>query len=206
MIENTTDRASIKAISLLALAAGDAGPLIEEQERNGQHQLVHSDRLPTDMSGTRAQFEALGFTFGDPDDADPLFQPATLPAGWTRQGANHAMGSYLLDDLGRRRAQVFYKAAFYDRRANMYLSSVRSYVSGQVYDGADVVTDDTWATPAAVAEAARALAAEAQERLELWRVHRDRQAQDECAGKRDVYLAIAKQHDAKTADTAEVQK
>lgn len=137
---------------------GNVSSFIENQERAGQQQLVRSEMLPTDTSGKDADFEAAGFTFGKPLDDDPMFRPATLPDGWSRQGSDHAMWSYLVDDLGRRRASVFYKAAFYDRSAHMRLTDIDGYVHCHVngYEGySDLITDESWATPAAVAESAR---------------------------------------------------
>lgn len=90
---------------------------IVAQEAAGQRQVVNSDRMPTDRSGDPAEWAALGFTFGAPDPADSLFCPATLPAGWKRQGSDHDMWSYIVDDRGVQRVAVFYKAAFYDRCA-----------------------------------------------------------------------------------------
>lgn len=108
---------------LLHLAGSWDNPsrYIEEMESAGQRQLVNSDRLPTDGSDD-PRFAELGFTFGDPDPKDPMFRPATLPAGWRREGSDHAMWSYILDERGIRRVAIFYKAAFYDRRAKMYLT------------------------------------------------------------------------------------
>lgn len=155
MIRNTTDAMrNDPAEALLALAegmvTGSAETFITGQERAGQHELVNSDRLPTDIRD-RAAFEALGFTFGDPDAGDPMFCPATLPPGWKREGSDHAMWSYIVDTLGRRRASIFYKAAFYDRSAFMSLVGLHSYVSSAVeYDGPAVIFDDEWATREAV--------------------------------------------------------
>jgi len=50
---------------------------------------------------------------------DKVFQYATLPAGWRKQPTDHSMWSDLLDDKGRKRASIFYKAAFYDRSARL---------------------------------------------------------------------------------------
>jgi hypothetical protein len=126
-----------------AMAGGGQGVPIERQERDGQRQLVNSDRLPADRRG---DFEALGFTFGEPDGSDPMFCPATLPPGWNREGSDHAMWSYITDEHGRQRVAIFYKAAFYDRSAFMRLESVEWYVTKHVqYDGPLVITDD-WAT------------------------------------------------------------
>lgn len=93
---------------------------IEASEARGQAQFVASQSLPTDVRD-RKVFEALGFTFGKPFKDDPLFAPATLPAGWTKRGTSHDMHSEILDEKGRVRAGVFYKAAFYDRKADMSL-------------------------------------------------------------------------------------
>jgi hypothetical protein len=156
--ENTTAKMRDPAEALLFLTEsmdGDPGAPILRQERDGQRQLVNSDRLPSDIHGGRAGWEALGFTFGDPDPDDPMFMPATLPDGWKRRGTEHAMWSEIADTHGRPRVAIFYKAAFYDRRAFMRLNSLDSYVSNHVeYDGPLAVTDD-WATsetvPAALA-------------------------------------------------------
>lgn len=92
---------------------------IEAQEKRGQTALVASTNMPKEMRPSREAFEKLGFAFGD--DVDELFISATLPAGWTRAATDHSMHSDILDDQGRKRVSVFYKAAFYDRRANAYV-------------------------------------------------------------------------------------
>ena len=97
------------------------GSFIEAQEAWGQRELVESQDLPVDTGDTDQEFLDLGFTFGKPHSHDPLFRPATLPKGWRKEASDHSMGSYLVDDKGRQRVHVFYKAAFYDRCANMYL-------------------------------------------------------------------------------------
>lgn len=96
---------------------------IEAQEAAGQAALVASNaQLPKEIHGaTRKQLEALGFKFGK--DVDELFVAVTLPAGWHLRATSHSMHSDLLDDKGRKRAGIFYKAAFYDRRADMSMLS-----------------------------------------------------------------------------------
>jgi hypothetical protein len=42
---------------------------------------------------------------------------AKLPAGWKKVATEHSMWSDLLDDQGRKRAAIFFKAAFYDYSA-----------------------------------------------------------------------------------------
>ncbi len=169
VIENTNNPAARDDFLLGALLGQTNDQLIGAQEARGQQQLVHSDRLPTELRDDRAAFEALGFVFGTPDADDPLFTPATLPDGWTREAADdHDMWSYVVDTLGRRRVAVFYKAAFYDRRADMHIVSVREYVSSQVYRERPIVTDDTWATPQAVVDAAQARMNECDRHLNTW--------------------------------------
>lgn len=87
---------------------------IEAQEKAGQSDLVHSSQLPKDGCD-RAQLETLGFTFGD--DVDDLFVNVKFPPGWKLNPTDHSMWSELIDENGTVRGSVFYKAAFYDRRA-----------------------------------------------------------------------------------------
>jgi hypothetical protein len=169
VIRNTAADMNDPANKLLflaeSMATGNPSDAIYAMEKRGQTELVHSDRLPTEVLGDGGDdaFKAVGFEFGPADDHDPLFRPATLPDGWTREAADHDMGSYVVDPLGRRRVRVFYKAAFYDRRAHMSLITVYGYVSDYAWGGPGVVTDDAWATPAAVVEAARQILAKEEE-------------------------------------------
>jgi hypothetical protein len=192
-IDNTTKRMKdpVEATTfLLEAVANDGAPgQIEAMEAAGQRQLVNSDRLPTDLRGDRAEFEALGFTFGEPDKDDPMFCAATLPPSWKREGSDHAMWSYLTDEHGRKRASIFYKAAFYDRSAFMNLTGVYGYASA-VLDGRErLILDETWATQEAVAKALREARAQAEGQSAFWREHADsdvsakyvRQYEDEAA-------------------------
>lgn len=116
----------MKPAAFGALAAGDFENFIvaatpggiEAQEAAGQRQLIQSSTLPKDCP--RDVLEACGVVFGD--DADNLFVNVTLPAGWTKQTTDHSMWSKLLDDKGRERGGIFYKAAFYDRNAHMHMA------------------------------------------------------------------------------------
>lgn len=160
MIRNTSDAMKDPAEAMLMLAAsmgpGGSDQAIAEQERSGQAQLVASEQLPTDLNGCdQADFEALGFAFGDVTPGDALFRTATLPEGWRKVPSDHDTWSHIVDELGRRRVSVFYKAAFYDRKAHMNVASVSGYVDHCVNSGSDVITDATWATPNAVLTAAR---------------------------------------------------
>lgn len=85
--------------------------------------------LPKEMlhGCDREKLEQMGIKFGA--DVDDLFVTVQLPEGWKKKATDHAMWSDLLDDNGRKRAAIFYKAAFYDRRA--HISLCRRYgVSG----------------------------------------------------------------------------
>ena len=133
-----------------ALVASTPGG-IERQEAAGQRALVESTMLPKEIRGaTQEQLTAIGFEFGA--DVDELFVTCELPPGWTKRGTEHSMYSDLLDEQGRKRAGIFYKAAFYDRRADMRMSSrfsVWPYRDGSqadymrciVTDGGDVAFD-----------------------------------------------------------------
>lgn len=104
---------------LAAQALGAAGA-IEHQEKQGQGELVNSHNLPTQVdSESKAALTAAGVVFGPPVEGDEMFCAAILPAGWKKESTDHSMWSKLVDDKGRTRAMIFYKAAFYDRSAHM---------------------------------------------------------------------------------------
>lgn len=118
-IRNTEKEA--KDNPLFALFTAQPGG-IEAQEARGQRELVESTQLPKDTGFTpRSKFEELGIRFGAEIPDDPLFIDAELPDGWTRRASDHSMWSYLVDQFGRDRCSIFYKAAFYDRRATINL-------------------------------------------------------------------------------------
>jgi hypothetical protein len=146
---------------------GGSSSNIEAMEARGQQQLLASCDLPTQGSDD-PEFLRLGFTFGEPHPGDPMFRPATLPKGWSRAATDHSMHSNIVDELGRERVGVFYKAAFYDRRADMRLITVSGYLMHLEYEKGTPVLDDTWATPEAVTAAARGMIAREQETVELY--------------------------------------
>ena len=111
---------------------------IEAQEARGQKQFVRSETLPRKFNyGNRQQFEQMGLVFGE--FADDLFINVTLPPGWKKQATSHSMWSHLTDELGRERASIFYKAAFYDRDAFININRRFTYktqpVGGYDSDG-----------------------------------------------------------------------
>ena len=189
MIENTNNPTALEGLLLGAMIGIPTDDLIGEQEKRGQQQLVNSDRLPTELRDDRAAFEALGFTLGDPDPADPLFAPVTLPDGWAREASDHDMWSYIVDQLGRRRVAIFYKAAFYDRRADMRIVTPAAYAVTCADNDRPITTDGEWATPRAVVDALAAAAAVQDEYLETWAKGTDHAA--EITARRDQYRAAA---------------
>lgn len=90
---------------------------IEDQEAAGQQALVASSQLPVDGSAECAKY---GITIMGDSPNDPLFVDVQLPPGWTIKPTDHSMWSDLLDADGKKRAAIFYKAAFYDRKAHMH--------------------------------------------------------------------------------------
>lgn len=134
--------------ALTALLAGDmknaliaASPGgIERSEKQGQIEQGMLETLP--MEGTiqgrrsdKSQWEALGFVFGEPHD--DIFVNVKFPKGWKKQCTNHSMWTDLLDEKGRKRAGIFYKAAFYDRSAHIHLANrfqVSAYEKGSTDD------------------------------------------------------------------------
>lgn len=125
--------------AVVALASGDLGNAlvaatpggIEAQEAAGQREACANMRLPKDGTSDdqRKVWESLGFVFGK--DHDNLFVNVMFPAGWTWKATEHSMHNDLLDDKGRKRAGMFYKAAFYDRSAHIRLT--RRYQAGEDY-------------------------------------------------------------------------
>jgi len=94
---------------------------IEAQEAQGQQDFVASETLPIECNFCkREQLEAMGIVFGE--EIDDLFIEARLPEGWEKAPTDHSMWSKLIDEQGRERAAIFYKAAFYDRSAHISLT------------------------------------------------------------------------------------
>lgn len=95
---------------------------IERQEAQGQAALCESAQLPKDLGGwnkgdVKAEYAKHGIRVID--EADDIFFNVQLPEGWKLVPTDHSMHNDLLDEKGRRRAGIFYKAAFYDRSAHI---------------------------------------------------------------------------------------
>ena len=93
-----------------------ASESILRQESQGQQELVQSTVLPKECRNW-ATLERWGVVRGK--DVDDLFCECVLPEGWSKKATEHSMWSYLLDERGLNRADIFYKAAFYDRDASI---------------------------------------------------------------------------------------
>lgn len=150
-ITNTTKQDPIVHLAG-SLSQGTSG-YIESMEARGQQELVNSTRLPAESRGLNTgygedgwpEFEALGFRKGEPVEGDELFVEATLPDGWSRVSSDHAMWSYILDERGVRRVGVFYKAAFYDRKASMtLLRPGTELASTHIYGEGDTDLHEVW--------------------------------------------------------------
>jgi hypothetical protein len=105
---------------------------IENQEAEGQKELVNSDVLPVDIDkyskyDGKEILENLGFKFLGVVEGDEIFQNVEFPNGWKKEPTDHSMHSNLVDDKGRIRGNIFYKAAFYDRSAHMNLKCRYNY-------------------------------------------------------------------------------
>lgn len=114
----------MKPSTLAALLAGDLENAIisetpsgiEAQGARGQKDFVADETLPIKCNFCkRGELEEMGIVFGDP--VDDLFVEVQLPEGWEKVPTSHSMWSELVDEKGRKRASIFYKAAFYDRDA-----------------------------------------------------------------------------------------
>jgi hypothetical protein len=123
---------NITPAAMVAALAGDVENFIaaatpggiEKQEAAGQHWLQKAGLLPNDFGyrdkeKTKKEFEDLGFVFGE--EYDECFVKGSLPEGWSMDPTEHSYWTEIFDEKGRKRASIFYKAAFYDRKAHMSL-------------------------------------------------------------------------------------
>ncbi|MBS1722559.1 MAG: hypothetical protein JSS66_06070 [Armatimonadetes bacterium] len=111
------------AVELLLDGALHGTPVedcIDLQEKRGQAEMTHKERLPL-KCGDRELWEHLGFVFGEPED--DLFVACTFPTGWSVVPTDHSMYSDIIDDQGRKRGSIGYKAAFYDQWAQANLTN-----------------------------------------------------------------------------------
>ena len=85
---------------------------IGAQEKAGQHQLALPTQIHRGRQG-REVLDRMGIVFGEVVEGDPLFTLCVLPQGWSTQGNRFFTpkhkNSYLLDNMGRRRAEITFK-------------------------------------------------------------------------------------------------
>lgn len=137
MSKVTNTSAQDPMITLLDMMGG-GGPsgAIERSEARGQRELVNASVLPTDGLNDPC-WAAMGIVIGQPVNGDPMFTEVQLPTGWSKRATDHSMWSELVDAKGRKRASIFYKAAFYDRSCR--ISVVRRFSIERDYDHRDAV-------------------------------------------------------------------
>lgn len=143
MIENTSRRDAF--VNLVGAMADGTDKYITDMEAAGQRQLVNGSELP--YEGPWNELEALGFTRGEPVEGDGLFIHATLPEGWRKEPTDHSMWSKVVDERGIERVSIFYKAAFYDRRAFCRIDQIGPrVVRDALYGDGPVELPDFWDT------------------------------------------------------------
>jgi len=109
------------------LYGGNPGA-IELQEKVGQMELSKSNQLPRKTNNSeKSIYEKLGIKILERGNNDPLFVEAILPEGWKILPTEHSLWSNLVDHLNRKRAMIFYKAAFYDRDAHISFNTRYKY-------------------------------------------------------------------------------
>lgn len=122
-ITNTAQQMQDNPSLALAMALGGIAESIENQERAGTKQAAASSVLPTEDLQDYAEggpYAYMGIKVLNPVPNDALFTYVELPEGWKVVPTDHSMHNSIVDDKGRKRAGYFYKAACYDRIANMY--------------------------------------------------------------------------------------
>lgn len=106
-------------ITLIRAMSGEQN-VLENMEREGQQNAIRRVQLARNLQPNKEIWEQLGFKFYD-IEGDNVLCNATLPEGWSLEATEHSMWTNILDEQGRIRGQMFYKAAFYDRSAHMSL-------------------------------------------------------------------------------------
>ena len=116
---------------------------IERSEHHGQKEFLAHDALPIATAADWEILESWGVEKGEA--IDDLFYSAKLPTGWSKVAGKVPRGSTLCDDRGLVRANIFYKAAAYDKVAELYVfrnrfRSARDYASDEAF--AYVIKDE----------------------------------------------------------------
>lgn len=120
---------------------------IDNLEKTGQRDFNRLSILPVRSETAWETLTRWGVQNVGPNE-DKLFYDVILPEGWKKEASeDSAYYSYLLDDRGLRRAQIFYKASFWDRDA--FISPNHRFYCGQDY--ATRESDDTiYSAPAVI--------------------------------------------------------
>lgn len=116
-----------QAEMMLALTMGGEDPSVAADVVTGMKQRLsqYSDKLPTkgspfnlwracgaeEIERGKAAWKSTGIEFGKPSE---LFVPVKFPKGWKKGRTDHPMWTTLLDDRGRKRANIFYKSGMWD--------------------------------------------------------------------------------------------
>ena len=96
-----------------------AFPVNTEHKAGFQEIFYAKDILPIEgMINFEEQLTAMGFII-DQAEIDSLFRRVSLPPGWKKIATDHSLCLDLVDNLGRKRAGIFFKAAFNDRKSYM---------------------------------------------------------------------------------------
>ena len=122
-IRNTTVPDAVHEVSRLSMLVG-TDAILAQEARGAAEMASQTAQLPAKGSNDPA-WAKMGVLFGDAVSGDRLFRHVRLPAGWKIVRTNHSMWTNLVDERGRKRASICYKAAFYDRDA--HISPVRRF-------------------------------------------------------------------------------
>lgn len=118
-IKNTKDCSPVE--NLVTVMPGG----IEAQEAHGQQMLCASAQLSRTMGydgDSKKAIESLGIKVIGESEGDELFYDVELPEGFKIEATDHSMWSHVKNEKGDIVANIFYKAAFYDRTADFHLT------------------------------------------------------------------------------------
>jgi hypothetical protein len=125
-----------RASAALRRASNGERITAESIEAERMAEAIQETLLPKEMDPGRSEWEALGFVFEEIPD-DELMYRAKLPKGWKMVSTDHPMATDIIDEQGRKRGSMFYKASLYDRKASMYLCRRYKVSSDYKVDGYD---------------------------------------------------------------------
>lgn len=109
--------------------------MIVKQEMLGQKQALDPAVLPKASSEDWQILKRWGFQ--KLKDIDDLFCECIFPPGWKKETTSHRMWTDILDERGLARASYFYKAVYYDRRANISIN--KRFISKNLVGGQDEI-------------------------------------------------------------------